>query len=35
MNDCKPSMEDRLQAHPHLKQRIEALLKIVKDDADR
>ncbi len=29
MSDHKPSIEDRLQSHPHLKQRFEAILDIV------
>ena len=33
MHDCKLSLEDRLQAHPHLKNRVEALLNIVEDTA--
>jgi hypothetical protein len=29
MSDHKPSIEDRLQSHPHLRHRIEAILDIV------
>jgi len=29
MSDHKPSIEERLQSHPHLRQRVEAILDIV------
>ena len=33
MHDRKGSIEDRLNAHPHLRERIDELLKIVEDAA--